>query len=87
MMIEVTNKIIKEIEKIEQTMTKTFGEIENITNMDDDSLLMYKSCFKMINLSKDLMYKQATEIDYLHHTVENIDQKLDKVIKLLENRA
>lgn len=85
-MIETTNNFIKETEKIE-TLLKESLNIDNIIDWDDESLLMIKEMFLLMNAYKDMLLQQASEVDYLTKTVTELNSKMDNIIKMLEDRA
>lgn len=85
-MIETTNNFIKETEKIE-TLLKESLNIDNIIDWDDESLLMIKEMFLLMNAYKDMLLQQASEVDYLTKTVTELNSKMNNIIKMLEDRA
>lgn len=79
---ELVENFIKEYEDVEKLMKDILSQ-EEITDWDDESLLMYKRIFKMINAYKEILIHEAERNDYLVNTITDINNKLDKLV----NRA
>ena len=79
---ELVENFIKEYEDVEKLMKDTLSQ-EEIIDWDDESLLMYKRIFKMVNAYKEILIHEAEQNDYLVNTISDISNKLDKLV----NRA
>ena len=79
---ELVENFIKEYEDVEKLMKDTLSQ-EEIIDWDDESLLMYKRIFKMVNAYKEILIHEAEQNDYLVNTITDINNKLDKLV----NRA
>ena len=53
---------------------------EEIIDWDDESLLMYKRIFKMVNAYKEILIHEAEQNDYLVNIITDINNKLDKLV-------
>ena len=76
---ELVENFIKEYEDVEKLMKDMLSQ-EEITDWEDESLLMYKRIFKMINAYKEILIHEAEQNDYLVNTITDINNKLDKLI-------
>lgn len=76
---ELVENFIKEYEDVEKLMKDILSQ-EEITDWDDESLLMYKRIFKMINAYKEILIHEAEQNDYLVNTITDINNKLDKLV-------
>ena len=76
---ELVENFIKEYEDVEKLMKDILSQ-EEITDWDDESLLMYKRIFKMINAYKEILIHEAERNDYLVNTITDINNKLDKLV-------
>lgn len=76
---ELVENFIKEYEDVEKLMKDTLCQ-EEITDWDDESLLMYKRIFKMVNAYKEILIHEAEQNDYLVNTITDINNKLDKLV-------
>ena len=76
---ELVENFIKEYEDVEKLMKDTLSQ-EEITDWDDESLLMYKRVFKMVNAYKKILIHEAEQNDYLVNTITDINNKLDKLV-------
>ena len=79
---ELVENFIKEYEDVEKLMKDMLSQ-EEITDWEDESLLMYKRIFKMVNAYKEILIHEAEQNDYLVNTITDINNKLDKLV----NRA
>ena len=80
---ELVENFIKEYEDVEKLMKDMLSQ-EEITDWEDESLLMYKRIFKMINAYKEILIHEAEQNDYLVNTITDINNKLDKLDKLVD---
>ena len=76
---ELVENFIKEYEDVEKLMKDTLSQ-EEIIDWDDESLLMYKRIFKMVNAYKEILIHEAEQNDYLVNTITDINDKLDKLV-------
>lgn len=76
---ELVENFIKEYEDVEKLMKDTLSQ-EEIIDWDDESLLMYKRIFKMVNAYKEILIHEAEQNDYLVNTITDINNKLDKLV-------
>lgn len=76
---ELIENFIKEYEDVENLMKEMISQ-EDIVDWDDESLLMYKRLFKMINSYKEILIHEAEQNDYLVNTITEINNKLDTLI-------
>ena len=76
---ELVENFIKEYEDVEKLMKDILSQ-EEITDWEDESLLMYKRIFKMINAYKEILIHEAEQNDYLVNTITDINNKLDKLV-------
>ena len=76
---ELVENFIKEYEDVEKLMKDTLSQ-EEIIDWDDESLLMYKRIFKMVNAYKEILIHEAEQNDYLVNTITEINNKLDTLI-------
>ncbi len=76
---ELVENFIKEYEDVEKLMKDILSQ-EEITDWDDESLLMYKRIFKMVNAYKEILIHEAEQNDYLVNTITDINNKLDKLV-------
>ena len=76
---ELVENFIKEYEDVEKLMKDILSQ-EEITDWEDESLLMYKRIFKMINTYKEILIHEAEQNDYLVNTITDINNKLDKLV-------
>lgn len=76
---ELVENFIKEYEDVEKLMKDILSQ-EEITDWDDESLLMYKRIFRMINAYKEILIHEAEQNDYLVNTITDINNKLDKLV-------
>ena len=79
-MLETTKRVIEEMDELIGMAMSEMDVMEQIKNMNPDSLKAYQLSIKLIDSSKDLMVKQA-------EMIEEQDKKLDKILKLLEKKA
>ena len=80
---ELVENFIKEYEDVEKLMKDMLSQ-EEIIDWDDESLLMYKRIFKMVNAYKEILIHEAEQNDYLVNTITDINNKLDKLDKLVD---
>ena len=76
---ELVENFIKEYEDVEKLMKDMLSQ-EEIIDWEDESLLMYKRIFKMINAYKEILIHEAEQNDYLVNTITDINNKLDKLV-------
>lgn len=76
---ELVENFIKEYEDVEKLMKDMMSQ-EEITDWEDESLLMYKRIFKMVNAYKEILIHEAEQNDYLVNTITDINNKLDKLV-------
>lgn len=76
---ELVENFIKEYEDVEKLMKDMLSQ-EEITDWEDESLLMYKRIFKMVNAYKEILIHEAEQNDYLVNTITDINNKLDKLV-------
>lgn len=76
---ELVENFIKEYEDVEKLMKDILSQ-EEITDWEDESLLMYKRIFKMVNAYKEILIHEAEQNDYLVNTITDINNKLDKLV-------
>ena len=76
---ELVENFIKEYEDVEKLMKDTLSQ-EEIIDWDDESLLMYKRIFKMVNAYKEILIHEAEQNDYLVNIITDINNKLDKLV-------
>ena len=76
---ELVENFIKEYEDVEKLMKDMISQ-EEITDWEDESLLMYKRIFKMVNAYKEILIHEAEQNDYLVNTITDINNKLDKLV-------
>ena len=76
---ELVENFIKEYEDVEKLMKDTLSQ-EEIIDWDDESLLMHKRIFKMVNAYKEILIHEAEQNDYLVNTITDINNKLDKLV-------
>ena len=76
---ELVENFIKEYEDVEKLMKDMLSQ-EEIIDWDDESLLMYKRIFKMVNAYKEILIHEAEKNDYLVNTITDINNKLDKLV-------
>ena len=80
---ELVENFIKEYEDVEKLMKDMLSQ-EEITDWEDESLLMYKRIFKMVNAYKEILIHEAEQNDYLVNTITDINNKLDKLVDRAE---
>ena len=78
-MVETTNKFIEEIGKV---MTDFDGLItlKSMRNLDENEIKLIVAGLKLIDISKELIIKQAEIID-------DQNRKLDLILSKLEKRS
>ena len=76
---ELVENFIKEYEDIEKLMKNAVSQ-DDITDWEDESLLMYKRVFRMIDAYKEILIHEAEQNDYLVNTITDINNKLDKLV-------
>lgn len=79
-MVNTVNELIKEVDNVIEVCTNELFTSETISMMGDSEFDMMKSCFKLLNLSKEVMLKQAT-------MMEEQNRKLDIILKRLKTVA
>lgn len=79
MMVEKVNKMIEEMEKLEKNWMGMLS-LSDLSEIDDETMKMFKSSINLMNLSKDLMIEQAETIDSMVVKLDSIDQKLDALL-------
>ena len=76
-MVNTVNELIKEVDNMIEVCTNELFTSEAISMMGDSEFDMMKSCFKLLNLSKEVMLKQAT-------MMEEQNRKLDMILNRLK---
>lgn len=76
-MVNTVNELIKEVDNMIEVCTNELFTSETISMMGDSEFDMMKSCFKLLNLSKEVMLKQAT-------MMEKQNRKLDMILNKLK---
>ena len=82
-MKKTAEQFINEVKELENDLVKMICSqvsVDNISDIDADEIRMVQKSFKIMNTSCDLLLKQAEMMD-------NMNAKLDKMIKKLEERA
>lgn len=76
-MVNTVNELIKEVDNMIEVCTNELFTSEMISMMGNSEFDMMKSCFKLLNLSKEVMLKQAT-------MMEEQNRKLDMILNRLK---
>lgn len=76
-MVNTVNELIKEVDNMIEVCTNELFTSETISMMGNSEFDMMKSCFKLLNLSKEVMLKQAT-------MMEEQNRKLDMILNRLK---
>lgn len=77
-LVERTNEMFQEIHEVMNVCMKTVG-IEDIMNIDDESLLAFKKTVDLMKKSEAYSLEMAAKLD----KIDRIEKKLDL---LLENK-
>lgn len=77
-LVERTNEMFQEIHEVMDVYMKTVG-IEDVMNIDDESLLVFKKTIDLMKKSEAYSLEMAAKLD----KIDRIEKKLDL---LLENR-
>ena len=81
-MLETTKTIIKEMDEVMNAYMKQMLSFEDLMDLDDEASRLLKRAWSLMDMSKKLMLEQAEALD----KIDDIDKKMDKVIKLLEKK-
>lgn len=81
-MLETTKTIIKEMDEVMDAYMKEMLSFEDLMDLDDETAKLLKRAWNLMDMSKKLMLEQAEALD----KIDDIDKKMDKVIKLLEKK-
>lgn len=73
-----TRELFEELEVMFNQMMNSLGGFESIKDMDDDSLIAFKNCLKLMDKSKNYSIAMAAKLD----KIDSIDEKLDKLLKM-----
>ena len=71
-------ELFEELEVMFNQMMNSLGGFESIKDMDDDSLIAFKNCLKLMDKSKEYSLEAAAKLD----KIDSIDEKLDKLLKM-----
>lgn len=76
-------EIVEEMNEVKSAMSKQFLGLIDIDCIDDDSIESLKlltRCYRIMDSSMEYMVEQA-------NTIDQLNEKLDKVIDLLNKRS
>ena len=77
MLTNKTNQLIEEVNGLPESYMKMIGQ-ETFNYMDENTFGLLKKLFDLTNTSMEVMKEQAK-------VIENIDKKLDKLLKRKES--
>lgn len=81
-MLETTKAIIKEMDEVMDAYMKQMLSFEDLMDLDDEETNLLKRTWNLMDMSKKLMLEQAEAFD----KINEMDEKMDKIIKLLEKK-
>lgn len=81
-MLETTKAIIKEMDEVMDAYMKQMLSFEDLIDLDDENRDLLKRAWNLMDMSKKLMLEQAEAFD----KINEMDEKMDKIIKLLEKK-
>ena len=76
-LVDKTNELFKEFDEMFNQMMNSLG-LESIKDMDDDSLIAFRNCLKLMDKSKEYSLEMAAKLD----KIDEINEKLDKLLEL-----
>ena len=79
-LVERTEEMYGKIDVVMTRLMKTIG-LESIGMMDDEDLLTFRDCLKLIDESKQYSLEVAARLD----KIDSIDKKLDHLEELIRN--
>ena len=77
MLVNKTDQLIEEVNELKDSYMKMFGS-EMFNYMDENTFVLFKKSFDLLNTSMDVIKEQAK-------IIENIDKKLDKLLARKES--
>ena len=72
-LVDKTNELFDEFDKMFNQMMNSLGGLESVKDMDDDSLIAFRNCLKLMDKSKEYSLEMVAKID-------EINEKLDKLL-------
>ena len=79
-MVETTEKLMEQVNELMNICLAQMSPMEMITETPEDALKALKLSIEIMKTSKELALKQA-------EAIEDQNEKLNKIIRLLEKRA
>lgn len=77
MLVNKTNQLIEEVNELKDSYMKMFGS-ETFDYMDENTFVLFKKSFDLINTSMEVIKEQA-------EVIESINKKLDKLLARKES--
>ena len=77
MLVNKTNQLIEEVNEFKNSYMKMFGS-EMFDHMDEKTFVLFKNLFNLLNTSMEMIKEQA-------NVIENVDNKLDKLLERKES--
>ena len=75
-LVDKTNELFDEFDKMFNQMMNSLGGLESVKDMDDDSLIAFRNCLKLMDKSKEYSLEMAAKLD----KIDEINEKLDKLL-------
>lgn len=75
-LVDKTNELFDEFDKMFNQMMNSLGGLESVKDMDDDSLIAFRNCLKLMDKSKEYSLEMAAKLD----KIDEINEKLDKML-------
>ena len=75
-LVDKTNELFDEFDKMFNQMMNSLGGLESVKDMDDDSLIAFRNCLKLMDKSKEYSLEMAAKLD----KIDSIEEKLDKLL-------
>lgn len=79
-MVKTTEKLMEQVNELMNICLAQISPMEMITEIPEDAFKALKLCMEIMETSKELALKQA-------EAIEAQNEKLNKIIRLLEKRA
>lgn len=81
-MVEATKKIISQYEELLELAVKESGfDLSDVSNMTENEFKCLKKAFEIMKAAKELVITQAEANEKLMKQVNEIDEKMNKLLK------
>lgn len=84
MLGEKTKELMKQCDELMTNVITNVLDIEDIGEMDDDTVNAIRSTFKMYNAAKELSIYQAEVIDDLSEKIDKLLEQNERLMRLIQ---